>query len=152
MESFKGFLMGAVSAVLAYFHPISDIVFSVFYVMALNFVFGLLAGMAIHDESFSFKKAFMCIVHTCIYFLIVASIYFVGEHMGNSAGAIQCVTAVTYALLWFLCVNIFRNLRELFPSYRWIGFIYYALSMEFVKKIPFMENFLKTDNDENIDR
>ena len=136
------------SALAAYFHPISDIVFCTVYIFGLNFVLGLIAGMAIDNESFSFKKAFHCILHTCIFFLIIASVYFVGEHMGNQQGAIQCVTAVTYALIYFLAVNIFRNLRALFRDNRWIRFIYYCISMEFVKKIPFMTEFLEHENNE----
>lgn len=145
MENIKGLIACVLSALAAYFHPISDIVFCTVYIFGLNFVLGLVAGMAVHNESFDFKKAFGCIVQTCVFFLVIASVYFVGEHMGNQQGAIQCVTAVTYALIYFLSVNTLRNLRVLFPDNRWITFIHYCLSMEFVKKVPFMTEFLKQE-------
>ena len=146
MENIKNLIACMLSALAAYFHPISDIVFCTVYIFGLNFVLGLIAGMAVDNESFSFKKAFMCIIHTCVFFLIIASVYFVGEHMGNQDGAIQCVTAVTYALIYFLAVNILKNLKALFVDNRWISFVYYCISMEFVKKIPFMSEFLKQES------
>lgn len=144
METIKAAIVGAFSALAAYLSPISSVLFSILYVFLLNFAFGYLSGLA-KGESFSLRKAFTAVKEASIFFLVVASVYIIGEKMGDNKGALQCITAVTYAITYFYAVNIFKNLSKLFPSSRGISFLYYVLSMEFIKKIPFMENFVKQE-------
>ena len=148
MENIKILIIGVLSSVAAYFHPITHVLFSLFYLFLLNLLFGLVAGITINKEVFSFRKAFNCMKETAVFFLILASIYTVGEKMGNPSGALQCVTAVTYAFIYFYTVNILKNLRRLFPASRGLAFVYYAVSFEFVRKVPFLSDFINQEKEE----
>jgi multisubunit Na+/H+ antiporter MnhB subunit len=83
----------------------------------------------------------------------VCCIYWVGEHKGNPDGALQCVSFVTYSVIYFYSVNILRNVKSLLPSgtlgRRVISFLYYVVSVEFVKKIPYLATYLGGKEDNN---
>ena len=134
------------SLLFAYFAPISNVVFVIFYVFLINFLAGLISGIVRQDESFNLKKFFYCVLETMVYYIIVMSVYTVGEQMGNVDGAMQCISGVTYAIIYFYAVNVMRNLQILFPENMTIKFLYYIVSFEVVKKIPFLQNFLKRED------
>ena len=95
MDYFKNLLIGLVTGIAAYLNPISGEIKSLIAVFALNFICGLLTALLINHESFSFKKAWRCIVEATIFFALVSCIYFIGEHKGNPEGALQCVSFIT---------------------------------------------------------
>ncbi len=134
-----------VSVLLSYLAPLTDVVFVIFYVFLINFVAGLVEGTVIEREKFSVRKFFMCLVETLVYFIIVISVYTVGEKMGNVSGAMQCISGVTYAIIYFYTVNIIRNLKMIFPDSMVLKFLYYLLSFEVVKKIPYMQQFINNE-------
>lgn len=96
---------------------------------------------------FSFKKAWRCIVEATIFFALVSCIYFIGEHKGNPEGALQCVSFITYSVFYFYGVNILRNIKEILPNssngYKVVAFLHYVLSVEFIKNIPYLTNYLQ---------
>lgn len=146
MDNIRGLIVCSLASLAAYFHPIQNVLIGIFWVFLLNFVFGLLAGLVRNKECFEFKKAFMCIIEACVFFVIIASVFFVGDYIGNKEGALQCVTSITYVLIYFYTVNIFKNLKLLFPNNKPIAFIHYVISIEFVTKIPYLDKFLKLES------
>ena len=46
-----------------------------------------------------------------------------------------------YAVIYFYSVNVFRNLAKLFPDSRTLKFLYYVLSFEVLRKLPFLKRF-----------
>lgn len=116
MDYFKNLLIGLVTGIAAYLNPISGEIKSLIAVFALNFICGLLTALLINHESFSFKKAWRCIVEATIFFALVSCIYFIGEHKGNPEGALQCVSFITYSVFYFYGVNILRNIKEILPN------------------------------------
>lgn len=147
MENIKALLVGTLSALAAYLSPISSVIFSVLYVFILNFACGYLAGMA-NGEKFAWKKAFSTVKEVAVYYMILVSIFIVGERMGDDGAALQAITTITYAFIYFYAVNILRNLASIFKNSRSINFIYYVISFEVIKKIPFMESFIKQEKAE----
>lgn len=137
-----------ISAVVAYFAPIESIFLGVAWVFVVNFVFGLLNGIVVKNEIFSFRKAFSCFVEAMVLYVLMATIFLVGDRIGNQSGAMQCITAVVYALIYFYAVNILRNIKGLFPGNKTIRFLYWILSIEFVKEIPFIGDYLAKFNRE----
>ena len=139
MDYFKNLLIGLVTGIAAYLNPISGEIKSLIAVFALNFICGLLTALLINHESFSFKKAWRCIVEATIFFALVSCIYFIGEHKGNPEGALQCVSFITYSVFYFYGVNILRNIKEILPNssngYKVVAFLHYVLSVEFIKNI-----------------
>lgn len=145
MDNIRGVLICSIAPIAAYFHPIQNVLSALLVLFTLNFIFGLLAGIIVNKETFQIKKAFMCGVEACVFFVIMASVFYVGDHIENKDGALQCITAITYTLIYFYSVNIFKNLKHLFPKSRAIAFIYFVISIEFVAKIPHLEKFLKQE-------
>lgn len=142
-EQIKTFIVVSLSSLAAYLSPINGILFSVSFMFAINFIVGYTAGMRVNKEDFSFQKAFSCIKEVCVFFVVAASAYVIGDKMDNKDGAIQAISVVTYSLIYFYSVNVFKNLKRLFPNSQWIAFTYYCISFEMVKKVSFMEAFLK---------
>ena len=147
MEYFKSMIIGLITGVAAYLNPISGEIKSLVAVFALNFLCGLLTALLINHESFSFKKAWRCICEATIFFVLVCCIYFIGEHKGNPSGALQCVSFITYSVFYFYGVNILRNIKTLLPNvsigYKVVAFLHYVLSIEFIKHIPYLTNYLQ---------
>ena len=69
MYYLKNLLIGLATSVAAYLNPISGDIKSLIALFAVNFLFGLLAGLLVHNESFSFKKAFRCILEAMAFFV-----------------------------------------------------------------------------------
>ena len=147
MDYFKNLLIGLITGIAAYLNPISGEIKSLIAVFALNFICGLLTSLLINHESFSFKKVWRCIVEATIFFALVSCIYFIGEHKGNPEGALQCVSFITYSVFYFYGVNILRNIKEILPNssngYKVVAFLHYVLSVEFIKNIPYLTNYLQ---------
>ena len=135
-ETIRNLLVTVTGVLLGYFAPLKDIVFVIFFIFLLNCLFGLIAGIGVEGERFSLKKFFRCIMETMVFYVIVLSIYVVGEK-----GAIQCISGVVYAIIYFYAVNILRNTHRLFPKTRWVKFLYYVLSFEIIAKIPALKGF-----------
>ena len=141
LNTVRNLIVTIFGVLLGYFAPLKDIVFVIFFVFLLNCLFGLLAGVGVEGERFNLKKFFRCIVETLVFYVIVLSIYVIGEKMGNPAGAIQCISGVVYAIIYFYFVNILRNAHKLLPKTKVIHFLYYVLSFEIIKKIPYLKQF-----------
>lgn len=86
-------------------------------------------------------------LETFVFYVIVLSVFTIGEKMRNLDGAIQCITGVVYAILYFYGVNTLRNLNILFPESKVIRFLFYVLSFEVVKKIPYMQQFINKEKE-----
>lgn len=142
-DTIKNLIVSVTSVLIGYFAPLKDIVFVIFFIFLLNCLFGLLAGVSVEGERFNLKKFFRCIMETLVFYVIVLSIYLVGEKMGNPAGAIQCISGVVYAIIYFYTVNILRNAHKLLPKSKVIHFLFYVLSFEVIKKIPYLQQYIE---------
>ena len=153
-DTIRNLLVTIFSVLFGYFSPLRDIVFVIFFVFLLNCLFGLVAGVGVEGEKFNLKKFFRCILETLVFYVIVLSIYLVGEKMGNEQGALQCISGVVYAVIYFYAVNILRNIHTIFPENRWVKFLFYVLSFEVIKKIPYLQQFQekKDEVDEKIEK
>lgn len=141
VASLKNLMVAFFSIMLAYFTPISNMVFVIFFIFALNCVAGMVAGIVTKQERFSIKKFFHCLLETFMFYVIVLSVFVIGEKMNNLNGALQCIAGIVYAICYFYGVNTLRNLRKLFANSRALNFMYYVLSFEIVKKIPYLQQF-----------
>ena len=145
--SIRNLLASVLSVMFAYFAPIQNMVFVIFFVFAINCMAGMIAGIVAKHERFNLKKFFHCMLETFVFYVIVLSVFTIGEKMRNLDGAIQCITGVVYAILYFYGVNTLRNLNILFPESKVIRFLFYVLSFEVVKKIPYMQQFINKEKE-----
>ena len=145
--SIRNLLASVFSVMFAYFAPIQNMVFVIFFVFAINCMAGMIAGIVAKHERFNLKKFFPCMLDTFVFYVLVLSVFTIGEKMRNLDGAIQCITGVVYAILYFYGVNTLRNLNILFPESKVIRFLFYVLSFEVVKKIPYMQQFINKEKE-----
>lgn len=145
--SIRNLLASVFSVMFAYFAPIQNMVFVIFFVFAINCMAGMIAGIVAKHERFNLKKFFHCMLENFVFYVIVLSVFTIGEKMRNLDGAIQCITGVVYAILYFYGVNTLRNLNILFPESKVIRFLFYVLSFEVVKKIPYMQQFINKEKE-----
>ena len=99
--------------------PIHDILTACMIIFAANFFTGLFAGVLVQHEGFIFRKAFKCISEAAVISGLMAMILLVGDN----------------------------NLNRIFPKNRYIDFLYYVLSFEMIKKIPYLENYKQKQKD-----
>lgn len=148
----KTLIVGLLTGLAAYLHPLTGDVYSLLSVFALNFIFGLLADLLANGERFQFRKAWKCISEATMFFIIVFCIYAIGEHKGKPDGALQCVSFVTYSILYFYAVNILRNLKLVLrkgsSGYKVIAWLHWVISVECVKQIPHLREYLNMPNNE----
>lgn len=147
ITSLKNLLVTLSSVTLAYFAPVTDMVFVIFFIFMVNCIAGMVAGMVAKHERFSNKKFFHCLLETFVFYVVVLSVFIIGERMHNLSGAMQCITGIVYAICYFYGVNTLRNLRKLFPQSRPLNFIYYVLSFEVVRKIPYLQQFIDKEKE-----
>lgn len=151
INTIKTLLISILISITAYLQPIAGEMQSLLYVFGINFIFGLLAAIISNKEGFSFKKAWRCIWEATVLFILICSLYYIGERKGDEMAALQCVSFVSYAVIYFYIVNILRNakfmLKEDTIAYKVIHFLHFVISVEFVKKIPYLSNYLNTVNE-----
>ena len=143
MNNVKEFAGFSVAAALSYFAPLSDVFFAILILFAGNFAWGLISGILVNRERFIFKKAMTCILEIAAFYSILMAVFFVGDHMDQKQEATQAVSTITYALIYFYLVNILKNVTNVFPGSKTFKFLYYLASVEFLKKIPYLEKYQK---------
>lgn len=143
----KSVLVTALCAVMAFFAPIANLIFAVFIIFLLNCVAGIITDVVTDRKTFELKKFFHCLFETMVFYVIIMAVYVIGDKLLNLAGAIQCSTVIVYAILYFYGTNILRNCNKLFPTSRTLKFLYYVLSFEIIKKLPYMERFKEKEEE-----
>lgn len=143
----KSAIVTALCAVAAFFAPIANLIFSVFLIFLLNCIAGWVADIMVQRGRFDLKKFFHCLFETMVFYVIIMAIYVIGEKLLNMDGAIQCSTVIVYAILYFYSVNILRNCCQLFPDSKTLKFLFFVLSFEIIKKIPYMDRFKEKEGE-----
>lgn len=145
-DKVKDIIIGVVLAILAYLKPIEGELSSLMIVFTLNFIFGYLSGMIAKGENFELKKAVVCIGHATVFFVLCAAVYVIGRFKGQMEGSVQCVSFISYLVLWFYGCNILKNLKLIFkkgtPPWYVVSFLYYLMRFKFIEKIPYLTAYL----------
>lgn len=140
------------SATVAFFAPIADNVYAMIYFLMANFVVGTFCSIYTEGERFKWRKAGRCAMEALVFFWLIVSLYVVGRYNGNPDGAVTAISTVIYAGGWFYATRILRNIRKMTkggtPFSTFIDFLYTAMSMEFAKKIPGLDEYLHRHNEE----
>lgn len=146
LEQVKNVIVAIFLAVLAYLKPIEGELWSLFLIFFLNFLFGYLSGMIANGEEWDNKKALRCVGEATVFFVLCTAVYAIGRLKGQMAGAVQCVSFITYVVMYFYGLNVLRNCKKIFrkETAPWYVFsaLYYVLRFEFIKKIPFLSEYL----------
>lgn len=138
---FKGFLGSLFAVVISYIAPIYDYVIIIAYIFLINFIIGLIEDIIVKHKTFKCKKFYFCLCEMLVFYLLVGSVYFIGNKFHNKAMALQCISAIVSIVTYFYSLNILTNIKSLLPNNRAISFIHYIVSFEIVKKIPYFKEF-----------
>lgn len=151
IENIRSLFVGIAIAVLAFLKPIEGELTSLMIVFFLNFVCGYLSGMIANHEDFNLKKALRCGAEATVFFILCSAVYAVGQMKQQQSGALQCVSFVTYVVLYFYGLNILKNLKKIFKqgSAPWqiVAFLYYFLRFKFIERIPGLSDYLSIPRD-----
>ena len=155
IEQIKNMAVGIVLAILAYLEPIEGELQSLFLVFFLNFLFGYLSGM-VKGEEFSLKKALVCVGHAAVFFILCAAVYVIGRLKGQMVGSVQCVSFITYLVIYFYSLNILRNCKKIFKDetapWHVVNTLYFILRFKFIEKIPYLKEYLDTQKQEAVEQ
>lgn len=149
----KGALIAILTALGGFFLPITDFMLAILILLGINFVSGWIED-ELHGDGWKWKKAFKTFYECLVMVGIGASIFVIGHFMHKEDAAIQCLSAIYLAGIWFYSVNILNNWKKIIPGHTtlhmFVSFLHFIISMQFVEKIPFLKAFLlqekKTEN------
>lgn len=155
IDQIKNMAVTIVLAILAYLEPIESELQSLFLVFFLNFLFGYLSDM-VKGKDFSLKKALVCIGHAAIFFILCAAVYVIGRLKGQMEGSVQCVSFITYLVIYFYSLNILRNCKKIFKEdtapWHVVNTLYFILRFKFIEKIPYLKDYLDTQKQEAVEQ
>lgn len=148
VEQVKSMIVGIIIAVIAYLEPIQGELRSLFMIFFMNFLFGYLSGMVANGEEWNNKKALRCVGEATVFCVLCTAIYAIGRFKGQMSGAVQCVSFVTYVVIYFYGLNILKNCKKIFREgtapWHVVSMLYYILRLKFVEKVPFLADYLNT--------
>jgi len=146
IEQIKNVIVGIVLSVLAYLKPIEGELWSLFLIFFVNFLFGYLSDMIANNAEWNNKKALRCVGEATVFFVLCTAIYAIGRLKGQMAGAVQCVSFVTYVVIYFYGLNVLRNCKKIFrretAPWHVVSALYYVLRFKFIEKIPLLSDYL----------
>ena len=146
MEQVKNVIIGIFLSVLAFLKPIEGELWSLAIIFFINFFFGYLSGMIANNEEWENKKALRCIGEAAVFFVLCMSVFAIGKLKGQMNGAVQCVSLITYIVIYFYGLNVLKNLRKIFKEetapWHVVSALYYILRFEFIKRLPYLSNYL----------
>lgn len=147
LTQIRDFLGMTLAGLLAFMMPIRDFMTAMVFVFLVNYVCGLLADF-VDGRRWSMKKTMVFFYHCFVFFGISAFVFTIGHFMHNRSGALQLISWLCYAAIWFYTCNVLRNLREIMiegtTMYQVLGFLYYVMSLRMIEKIPFLSDYIKT--------
>lgn len=142
----KDFLSSIILAVVAYLQPLEAELWALFLIFFVNFLFGYLSGMIANGEEWDNKKALRCVGEATVFFVLCTVIYALGRLKNQPDGALQCVSLITYLVIYFYGLNVLKNCKKIFkentPPWHVVSFIYYVLRFKFIEKTPWLANYL----------
>lgn len=142
-------LLGWLSQMVFYFTPIHGLIVGLTIAFFISFVFGIFAGILKQDEAVNLKKASRAFSELATYFVIIAALFIIGEKMQDGGWVYEILSAITWGMIYFYVANWTKNMKRLFPNSRGISFLNFVLGLEFLKRIPYLKDFVDQENKEN---
>ena len=159
IDVIKCSIVSIVSAILTFLDPIVNNLTAMLVLFTTNVIFGILADV-VNGGKWNKRKMADAGVAAFLFFALVCVIYTIGKLINNMNGSLHCVVFICYVLFWYYGTNIVRNMKHIVRqgslAYFALDFIYDVLSLEMVKHIPFLQNYLarttnqNTESNENI--
>ena len=143
MEQLKSVYVASTICLFAYLSPICGSIIVLVCLFFADLIFGILASLIAKKESLDGKKALREFLSLAVYVIIISGIFFVMNTMDHKYHALPIVGAITYAFAYIYSTNIIRSFRVLFPKSVQLKLLEFVWCLEFIKRVPFMEDFVK---------
>jgi hypothetical protein len=135
------------STIATYFEPILPLLVLVLVLFSFDFVTGVWKSLktGVKIESYKLARSFGKLL---CYLLPMTLTFFTCEAMGLSDDtAIAVVKVEVWAAIYVEGLSIVENLRVIYPRNSFLGYLYYLLSVEFLKVVPRLSNYFKQEKD-----
>lgn len=147
------FIISVAFAIISFLSPISGDMKTLLLVLSCNFIVGLATAYIVEGGEFDFKKAWRFFVEAFIILGVEVVVLAIGSFKNTEDAALQCVSFITFVMMYFYLTKMIRNLkkfgREDTPYYLCMSVLYDVLTLEFVKKLPFLAKYTKDDTENN---
>lgn len=148
MQHIKDTVIIVGSALLGFFHPISDFLIAILILLLVNFASGLLED-ELDGTGWKGKKAWKAFTELFIITGIAFFVFALGHFMHSEQMAVQCLSVICYAAIYFYCRNILNNWLKIVPKdttlYRFLLFLNYLIGLYFLDRVPGLKAYFKRD-------
>ena len=145
INELKAVLLIIFSALGSFFMPITDYMLAILMLLGVNFLSGWIED-ELHGKGWKWKKAFKTFYECFVMVAIGACLFVIGHYMHKDYSAIQCLSVIYFAAIWFYSVNILNNWKKILPPdttlHRFVLFLHFVVSLQFVEKVPYLKAFL----------
>lgn len=148
MDILKKTTIALLSTILAFLDPVQNAVYLLLFLYVTNLLVGISHDIFINKNRFVFKKFIRSCVEFLVYVGFVCGIYIIGFFQDDKEEAQYVIKIISYLFIYAYSTNILKNLILIFPDNMIFKFIYHVLSFEFIKKIPYLSDFLNRQNKE----
>jgi phage-related holin len=135
----------AAGCVAAYFEPIRALLVLVTALFVADFLTGIVKSRKLYGcWSLQSKRLRWSFVKMFVYMAVMALTFGVCEAMMLSRGTGLAVVKIeVWCIVYVEGLSIIENLLTLFPDDKFLKFLHYLLSVEFLKYVPVLNDFLK---------
>ena len=144
---FKSVFITLQALLLAFITYAESAMYVLIFLFIGNIFFGILADILKEGNQFKFKKFLRAVGELAIYFTLVIGAVIIIHFQKEWEIGSYVIKSLTYLFIYAYGTNILRNLEILLPNNVVIRFLYYCLSFEFVKKIPFFVDFQEKEKE-----
>jgi hypothetical protein len=147
MNGFLKYLFFVMGCIAAYFEPITALLILVVALFTFDFVTGVIKSVKVTGRlSLKSKRLRWSFVKMFVYMSVMAVTFYVCEAMQlTDSTAISVVKVEVWMIVYIEGLSIVENLKIIFTGDKFLNFLHYMLSVEFLKYIPFVSKFLKEE-------
>ena len=146
MSDVMKYLLFILGCIGAYFEPIELLVVLVLVLFSIDFITGIWKSLKAGDRVES-RKLRWSLGKLLTYLLAMTLTFFACEVMGIEAGtAVSVVKVEVWFIVYVEGLSIVENGLVIRPGDKFLSFLHYLLSVEFLKAIPVLANYFKQDD------
>jgi len=149
MDILKNVIVTLLSAIIAFLQPVGNTIYLLLFLFIANLLVGTFHDIVINISRFKFRKFIWACGEFLIYVGIVCAIYIIGFFQNDKMEAQYIIKVISYLFIYAYSTNILKNLLLMRPDNLVFKFLYYVFSLAFVKRIPYLSEFLKQNENDN---
>jgi phage-related holin len=136
------FLSGGICS---YFGPLGFLFKLVLILFIIDFVTGIIKSVKLNKAlKIRSKRLRWSFVKMLVYMFVMALTFYVcGSMQLDSEITLSVVKLEAWCIVYIEGLSIVENLKLIFPDDKFLKFIHYALSVEFLKYVPILSSFIK---------